>query len=90
MGHAGLNNLVDSVASSAAVRSPETRQTRSPGRLGSLRRARTATEGLANTLADYRPQERDQRRRNDEGKVLHAVGQFWRGIPAWERRSKAC
>jgi hypothetical protein len=42
------------------------RQTRSPGR------ARTDQEGLANTLADYRSQERDQKRENDEGKVLQA------------------
>ena len=72
MGRAGLNNLVAGVASSAAARSPEMRQTRSPGRLGLLGRARTGPDGLANTLADYRPQERDPRRKNDEGKVLLA------------------
>jgi hypothetical protein len=74
MGRAGLNYLVADVASSAAARSPETWQTRSPGRLGSPERARTGLEGLANTLVDYRPQERDQRRKNNEGKVLR-VGQ---------------
>jgi hypothetical protein len=72
MGHAGLNYLEAGVASSVVARSPKTRQTRSPGRLGSLERARTGPEGLANTLADYRSQERDQTRKNDEGKVLRA------------------
>jgi hypothetical protein len=51
---------------------PEMRQTRSPGSLGSPGRARMGPEGLANSLADYRPQERGQRWKNDEGKVLRA------------------
>jgi hypothetical protein len=71
MGPVGLYNSVTGVASSATVRSPKTRQTRSPGSLGSPRRARTDQEDLANLLADYRPQERDQKRENNEGKVLH-------------------
>jgi hypothetical protein len=29
-------------------------------------------KSLANSLADYRPQEQDQRRKNDEEKVLRA------------------
>jgi hypothetical protein len=70
MGRMGLNYLVAGVTSSASVRSPKTRQTRSPGRLGLLERARTGLKGLANTLADHQPQERDQRRKNDERKVL--------------------
>jgi hypothetical protein len=59
MGHAGLYSSVTGVASSAAARSPETRQTRSPRSLWSPGKARTGQEGLANSLADYRPQERD-------------------------------
>jgi hypothetical protein len=72
MGRAGLYSLVTDIASSAAVRSPETRQTRSPSILGSPGRARTGQEGLANSLADYWPQEWDRKRENDEGKVLWA------------------
>jgi hypothetical protein len=58
MGRASLYNLMASVASSESARSPETRQTRSPGRLGSAGRARMGPG--------------DQRRKNDEGKVLRA------------------
>jgi hypothetical protein len=70
MGRTRLNNLVADVASSVAARSPEMRQTRSLGRLGSPGRDGTGPEGLVNSLADYRPQEHDQRRKNNEGKVL--------------------
>jgi hypothetical protein len=70
MGRAGLYNSVAGVASSATVRSPETRQTWSLGSLGSPGRARTGQEGLANSLADYQSQKRDRKRENDEGKVL--------------------
>jgi hypothetical protein len=72
MGHAGLYNLVVGVTSSMAARSPKTRQTQSASSLGSPGRARTGPKGLANSLADHRPQERDQRRKNDEGQVLRA------------------
>jgi hypothetical protein len=72
MGRAGLYNLVAGVASSAAARSLETRQMRSLGSLGSSGRPKTGQEGLANSLADYRPQEWDQTRENDEGQVLRA------------------
>jgi hypothetical protein len=71
MGPMGLYNSVTGVASSATVRSPKMRQTWSPGSLGSPRRARTGQKDLANSQADYRPQEQDQKRKNDEGKVLH-------------------
>jgi hypothetical protein len=37
-----------------------------PGRAG------TGPKVLVNALVDYRPQERDQRRKNDGGKVLRA------------------
>jgi hypothetical protein len=60
MGRTRLNYLVAGVVSFTAVRSPETRQTRSPGGLGLPRRARTGPEGLANTLAHYLSQERAQ------------------------------
>jgi hypothetical protein len=73
MGRAGLYGSVTDVASSVAARSHETRQTRSPGSLGSLGRARMGQEGLANSLADYRSQERDRKRENDKGKVLQAA-----------------
>jgi hypothetical protein len=66
MGRVGLYSSVIGVAPSAVARSLETRQTRSSGR------ARTGQEGLANTLAAYRSQERDQKQKNDEGKVLRA------------------
>jgi hypothetical protein len=48
------------------------RQTRTPDKLGSSGRARMGPKSLANSLADYRPQEQDQRRKNDEEKVLRA------------------
>jgi hypothetical protein len=41
MGRTGIYNFVAGVASSVAAMSPETRQTRSPGSLGSPGRART-------------------------------------------------
>jgi hypothetical protein len=47
------------VALSAAAKSPETRQTRSPGDLGSPVRARTDLGGPTNSLACIRPRERD-------------------------------
>jgi hypothetical protein len=72
MGRAGLYDLVTGVASSAVARSLEMRQTRSPGSLGSLGRARMGQEGLANSLVDYRLQERDWKRENDKRKVLRA------------------
>jgi hypothetical protein len=72
MGRAGLYSSVTGVAPSTATRSPDMRQTRSPGILGSPGRARTGQEGLANSLAGYRSQERDRKRENDEGKVLQA------------------
>jgi hypothetical protein len=40
------------------------------GALGSLVRAGTGEEGLENSLAGFRPQERDRKRENDEGEVL--------------------
>jgi hypothetical protein len=52
------------------VKSPETGKTASEGVLGSPVRAGTGEEGPANSLAGLWPQERDQRRRNDEGEVL--------------------
>jgi hypothetical protein len=38
-------------------------------------------EGPANSLAGFRPQERDQKWENDEGRCSRRVGQLWRGIP---------
>jgi hypothetical protein len=70
MARAWLYGSVTGVASSVAERSPETRQTWSSRSLGSPGRARTGQVGLANSLADYQPQERDRKRENDEGKVL--------------------
>jgi hypothetical protein len=72
MGRTRLYNLVAGITSSVVARSPETRQTRPPGSLGSSGRARTGQEGLANSLADYRPQERERKRENDEGQALRA------------------
>jgi hypothetical protein len=63
---------VTGVASSAVARSLEMKQTRPPGSLGSPGRARTGQEGLANSLAVYRSQERDRKWENDEGQVLRA------------------
>ena len=74
MGRAGLYSSVAGVASSVAARSPETRQTRSPGSLGSPGRARAGQEGLLNSVADYWLQVQDQKWENDDGKVLW-VGQ---------------
>ena len=72
MGRARLYSSVIGIASSVAARSSEMRQMRSLGSLGSPGRARMGQEGLANSLADYRPQERDRKRENNEGKVLRA------------------
>jgi hypothetical protein len=44
----------------------------SPGALGSPVTAKTGQEGLANSLAGFRPQERDRKRENDEGEALWA------------------
>jgi hypothetical protein len=72
MGRAGLYNSVTSVAPSVAARSPEARYMRSPGGSGAPVRAGTGQEGLANSLAGFRLQERDRKRENDEGEALRA------------------
>jgi hypothetical protein len=58
------------------MKSPETRQTRSLGDLGSPVRAGTGKEGPVNSSVGLRPRERDQRQDNDEGWCSGHVGNF--------------
>jgi hypothetical protein len=88
MGGAGLYSSVTGVAPSAATRSPDTRQTRSPGILGSPGRARTGQEGLANSLAGTGRKNGTGNGRMMKGRCSRRVRQLWRGILAEERRSR--
>jgi hypothetical protein len=72
MGHAGILQLGDRRCSLRGVEVIGGEVDAIAGGLGSPVRAGTGEEGLVNSLAGFRPQERDQKWENDEGEALWA------------------
>jgi hypothetical protein len=72
MGCAGILQLSDWRCSLYVVEVTVGKVDAVAGGLGSPVRARTGEEGLANSLAGFRPQEQDRKWENDEGEALWA------------------